>query len=208
VGFITFLILFVLIINFPDFILNPIHQLRDGLQQVNQKNYDTRLDFKTSDEFARLAEAFNTMTATLREKENADLTKIISAELRIKTLIEELQDAVFGINEKQEILFINNKAKKILNLGEKSVIGKSVGELSKNNQLLKTILENNGDENSLKIEQDGKAFYFQQKRLEIVAPNLKPDLDTLQFAGYPAGTIHILKKATGPNLKPSTDASI
>ena len=192
--FITFLILFVLIVNFPGFILNPLQKLTHGLDQVSKKNYDTRLKFNTSDEFTQLAEAFNTMAIHLGEQENADLTKVIAAELRIKMLIEEMHDAVLGVNDKQEILFINHEARKILNLGEKSVIGQSVLGLSKNNHLLKMILENNGNENPLKINQDDKVLYFQQKSLEIVVPNLKTDLDTLQVAGYSAGMIQILKR--------------
>lgn len=193
-AFITFLILFVLIVNFPGFIQNPLRELGDGLDQVTQKNYDTRLKFDTSDEFIQLAEAFNRMAAHLGERENADLTKIIAAELRIKMLIEEMQDAVLGVNEKQEILFVNREAREILNLGEKSVIGQSLLKLSKSNDLLKMMLENNDADNPLKINREGKALHFQHKSIEIVVPNLKTDLDTLQVASYPAGMTHILKK--------------
>jgi nitrogen fixation/metabolism regulation signal transduction histidine kinase len=183
--FITFLILFVLIVNFPGFILNPLEELADGLQQVSVKNYDTRLYFKTSDEFASLAETFNTMATKLSEQENAGLTKLIAAELRIKTLVEEMPDAVIGISENQEILFVNQEAKRMLNLGEKSVIGQSVIVLSETNKLLKILT---GDaENSL------KATHFQQKTLKVTVPNLKPDLDALTVAGYPAGIIHVFK---------------
>ncbi|MFC0514226.1 HAMP domain-containing protein [Mucilaginibacter angelicae] len=192
--FITFFILFILIVNFPGFILNPLRELADGLDQVSKRNYGTRLKFSASDEFTQLAEAFNTMAENLGDQENADLTKIIAAELRIKILIEEIQNAVLGINEKQEILFINHEAKRILNLGEKSLIGQSVLELSKNNPLLKTILENDDVEDPLKINQHSNGSYFQQKSLEVVVPNLKTDLDSLQVAGYSAGKIHFLKK--------------
>jgi NtrC-family two-component system sensor histidine kinase KinB len=50
--FITFLILFVFIVNFPGFILNPLNKFIEGVQGISQKNYDIRLEFKTSDEFA------------------------------------------------------------------------------------------------------------------------------------------------------------
>lgn len=192
--FITFFILFILIVNFPGFILNPLRELADGLDQVSKRNYNTRLKFSASDEFAQLAEAFNTMAVNLGEQENDNLTKIIAAELRIKMLIEEIQDVVLGINEKQQILFVNHQARKILNLGEKPVVGQSVLELSKSNHLLKMVLDNNDIENHLKINQDGNVLYFKQKSLEVVVPNLKTDLDTLQVAGHSAGMIHVLKK--------------
>jgi NtrC-family two-component system sensor histidine kinase KinB len=192
-GFITFLILFILIVNFPGFIINPLHELADGLDDIAKKNYDTRLEFNTSDEFAQLAKAFNKMAADLGELETKNLTKVISEEVRIKTLIEETPDAVIGVNEKQEILFINSVAKKILNLDNKQVIGQPVKGLTKNN-LLETIVENKDPQDHLKIHLDGKIVHFQQKSFEIVVPNLKLNpLDVVQFASYSAGMIYILK---------------
>jgi nitrogen fixation/metabolism regulation signal transduction histidine kinase len=183
--FITFLILFILIVNFPGFILNPLEELAGGLEQISKKNYDTRLQFKTSDEFIHLAEAFNTMAIQLGEQENADLTKLIAAEQRIKLLIEEMPVAVIGLNENQEVLFINQEAKRMLNLNEKSVIGQSVAALSTSNQLLKILTDDK--------ESPLKASHFQQKTLKVTVPNLKPDLDVLTVASYPAGIIHVFK---------------
>jgi NtrC-family two-component system sensor histidine kinase KinB len=192
--FITFLILFVLIVNFPGFILNPLQELANAFHQISQKNYNARLHFQTSDEFIQLADEFNIMATKLDEEQNADLTKIIAAELRIKMLIEEMPDAVIGLNEKQEILFINEEARRIFNMGKKPVTGQSVAELSKSNKLLKMILDSKGTENSLNTDQPGNDLYFQQKTLEVVVPNLKPNHDVLDVAGYSAGTIQVFKK--------------
>lgn len=195
--FITFLILFVFIVNFPGFILNPLQEFTEAIEQIGQKNYDTRLEFNSGDEFSELAEAFNTMAANLSESENKNLTKIIVKDLQIKTLIEETEDAVIGISEKKEILFINSAAIKILNLDEKRAVGHSADELVKSNNLLKDILENKQLDSILEIEVDGKVSHFQQKSFEIVAPNLKPDLFvTIQYAGFTAGMIYILKNMT------------
>lgn len=38
---------------------------------------------------------------------------------------------------------------------------------------------------------------FSKKNIEIVVPNLKPDpLDAIQFSGFPAGMIYVLKDVT------------
>ncbi|HEX8021737.1 HAMP domain-containing protein [Mucilaginibacter sp.] len=194
-AFLTFFILFILIVNFPGFILNPLRELADGLDKVSKRNYGTRLKFDTSDEFAQLAEAFNSMAVHLEDQENTGLTKLIAAELRIKILIEEIQGAVLGLDEKQEILFINREARKILNLGEKPVTGQSVLVLSKDNPSLKALLEHNNPEHTLKIKHNSKASDFQQRSFEVVVPNLKTDLDSLQVAGYSVGTIRILQES-------------
>jgi NtrC-family two-component system sensor histidine kinase KinB len=195
--FITFLILFVFIVNFPGFILNPLHEFTEAIDQISQKNYDMRLEFNSGDEFSELSEAFNTMAANLSESENKNLTKIIVGELQIKKLIEEMEDAVIGINEKKEILFINSTALKILNLDGKNIVGHSADELVKRNSLLKNILENKEPDSVMEIKVDGKTSHFQQKSLEIVAPNLKPDLFvTIQYAGFTAGMVYVLKNVT------------
>jgi nitrogen fixation/metabolism regulation signal transduction histidine kinase len=204
--FITFLILFIFIVNFPGFILNPLHEFTEAIEQITEKNYDARLDFKTGDEFGELSAAFNKMAANLSELENTNLTKIITEDLQIKTLIEEMPDAVIGVSEKKEILFINSIAAKILNLDEKNIIGVSADGLLKKNNLLKNILENKEPENVLKIQADGKTSYFQQKNFEIVAPNLKPDLFvTVQYSGFTAATIYILKDVTESKLVDKVD---
>jgi len=77
---ITFFILFILIFNFPGFILNPLEALIEALQEISRKNYDARLDFSESEEFARLTAAFNTMAVELGVMENASLSKVLAAE--------------------------------------------------------------------------------------------------------------------------------
>ncbi len=47
------------------------------------------------------------MAEKLDESENAGLTKILSGEIRIRTLIEEMEAGVIGTDEKQEVLFVN-----------------------------------------------------------------------------------------------------
>jgi len=195
--FVTFLILFVFIINFPGFILDPLHKFTEAIDDVIQNNYDVRLNLKSGDEFEELSGSFNTMAANLGKLENERLTKIITGELQIKKLIEEMPEAVIGVSEKQEILFVNSSALKILSLDEKNVIGQSADGLVKKNGVLKNIFESNDPESVLKIPLDGKVSYFQQKSFEIMTPNLKPDLfSTLQYSSFAAGTIYVLKDVT------------
>jgi two-component system, NtrC family, sensor histidine kinase KinB len=200
-AFITFCILFVLIANFPGFILNPLEKFTEALEDISDQNYNARLDFKTSDEFARLAGAFNTMAAKLGALDNANRTKILAEEARIKTLIENAQDMIIGINENEEVLFMNETARSILNLGDKPVTGITVKELPKITGLLKEIIENKDKETPLKIKRGEKITYYEQKAREITVPNLKVDFDSFEPASYSAGIIYVLKQATGTGTK-------
>jgi len=196
-GFITFLIIFVLIVNFPGFIINPLHQFAEGLMEVSHENYEARLDLQTSEEFAELSRAFNAMAARLGTNESNNLTKRLSAESQVKILADVMTDPVIAVNEKQEILFINMVGREMLKIGEKTVAGRAIDAVIKNKNLLKALSEKQNDKNSLTVSIDGDSDHFHLHSFEIVVPNLKPDpIGTLQFSGFPAGMIYILKSSS------------
>jgi signal transduction histidine kinase len=65
-------------------ILRPVKWLNEGVQHVSGGNLDYRLPVKKSDELGKLAEAFNTMTARIREMLHSkeQLLMDVSHELR------------------------------------------------------------------------------------------------------------------------------
>ena len=194
---ITFIILFSFIVNFPGFIANPLRDLREGIKEISRKNYKQRLEFKGNDEFSELAFAFNKMALELKNWDNTNVAQLMSEKRRIETIIEQMQDAIIGLNEKQEILFLNKVAGQLLNLSSSNVIGKSASELALKNELLKKLLiEKIGDE-PLKIYADDKESYFLLENREIVIPNFDaPNEEVLVSAGKSAGKVYILKNIT------------
>lgn len=186
--FVTFLILFVFIVNFPGFILKPLNRFIDGVREINQKNYDARLEFESNDEFAELAVQFNKMAAALAHNDDKKLTKIIAGENQVKILIEQIPDIVIGLNEQHQILFVNSAARKALGIGDKLVNGQAVDTVVESSALLHAILQSKAGDPAKKV------LHYQMQGFEIVVPNLRPSpADGLQFAGYPAGMIYILK---------------
>jgi NtrC-family two-component system sensor histidine kinase KinB len=196
-GTITFLILFSFSVNFPDVVAGPLRALLEGIQEISHKNYSPRLSFSTDDEFGEVAKAFNNMALRLNEWENSNLATVLSEKRRIETIIEKMQDAIIGINEKQEVLFINNVARNLLNLNIDKIIGQNINDLSKQNDLLQYILTNKASGKPFKIALDHKEAYFQLENREITIPNLTDQSrDTLRIAGMSAGMVFILKNVT------------
>lgn len=194
---ICFLILFSFIVNFPGFVANPLREFADAIGEIGKKNYKQRLEFKGSDEFSELANSFNVMVGELNKWENSNLAKIQSEKLRIETIIEQMQDAIIGLNEKQEILFFNKVAEQLLNLNQQQVIGLNASELSKKNDLLKRILQGNHDEKHMKIYADNKESYFQLERREIIVPGYDDDGENATVVtGRTAGEVYVLKNIT------------
>ncbi|RZK23147.1 MAG: HAMP domain-containing protein, partial [Flavobacterium sp.] len=197
VGSFTFLILFSFMANFPGFVANPLRQLLDGIRQIGNRNYKLRLEFKNNDEFADLARAFNQMASKLNDWENSNLADVLSEKLRIEAIIGQMQDAIIGINEKEEVLFINAIAEKVLNLRGEDIIGQKAAELTGKNDLFNYIFQNNNPEKTLKIYANGKESYFQLEKREIIIPNYDiSEESSVIKANKPVGTVYILKNIT------------
>nr|WP_121272315.1 ATP-binding protein [Pedobacter schmidteae] len=194
---ICFLILFSFIVNFPGFVANPLKEFSDAIREISRKNYKQRLEFKGSDEFSELADSFNLMASELNRWENSNLAKIQSEKLRIETIIEQMQDAIVGLNEQQEILFLNQVAAQLLNLDPAQVVGTNAMELRKRSDLLNRILQEPVDTKPMKIYADHKESYFQLERREIRVPNYDDNTDNATVhIGKAAGQVYILKNIT------------
>ena len=197
IGSFIILVLFSFSVNFPGFIANPLLELTEGIKEISRKNYQTRLNFRTGDEFAPLAQAFNTMASKLNEWENSNLANIMSEKLRIETIIEQMQDGIIGLNEKNQVIFINPVAEALLNLHEEKIVGVSAAELAKKNDLLKNLIENKQNDKPIKIYANGRESYFQLESREITIPNYAQNEDSpILVAGTTAGEVYILRNIT------------
>lgn len=194
---ICFLILFSFVVNFPGFVANPLKEFSEAIREISRKNYKQRLEFKGTDEFSELALSFNTMAQELNKWENSNLSKIQSEKLRIEAIIEQMQDAIIGLNEKKEILFFNRVAAELLNLNGKEVVGKNAQELMKRNDLLNRILQDKPSEKAMKIYADQKESYFQLEKREIMVPSYDADAEVaMSQTSKAAGEVYILKNIT------------
>jgi len=197
IGSFIIIILFSFSVNFPGFIANPLLELTEGIKEISRKNYRARMDFSANDEFAPLAIAFNQMAGKLNEWENSNLSKVMSEKQRIETIIEQMQDGIIGLNEKGNLIFINPAAEQLLNLNEEKTIGLNVAEISKKNDLLKTLTENKQSDKPIKIYANGKESFFQLEVREITVPVYPGDEEqALLKSGRSAGEVYILRNIT------------
>ena len=194
-AFIFFIILFTFILSFPGFIANPLALLLDGIREIGNKNYKQRLHFKGTEEFAQLAGAFNDMARKLDSWENSNVAELKSEKLRTETIIEQMQDAVIGIDEKDRIIFLNHLASEVLNLNASEVVGKTVNEVANRNQLLNTIISKTHTE-LLQIVLKDKPNYFSVESNEISIREIPDTEKTISFTERAAGKVFILKNVT------------
>ena len=197
IGCLTFLALFSFSVNISGFISDPLIALSDGLDEVGRKNFDHRLHFTKSDEFAAVSDAFNEMAVNLKKHDHESLGEVLAQKQRVEAIIEQMNDAVIILNEKREILHINTEARNLLDLHEHRMAGKPAKQFAANNKLFQTILDTEDDLSSLKIKLDGKESVFQLENVRLYIPNLasiRPD--EVNIARVPVGQIYVLRNLT------------
>ncbi|HVU55364.1 MAG TPA: ATP-binding protein [Puia sp.] len=161
------LVAFTFIFNLPGIISNPIRSLSEGIQEIAGKNYKKRIYLKQDDEFGDLANAFNIMAGKLDEYESSNLAKIKFEKSRIETIINQMRDGIIGLDEKRNILFLNAVAEKLLGLKEADINGKYAPDVALTNDLMRTLLQDEGKKTELKIYADNKESYFNKDVLDV-----------------------------------------
>jgi len=173
-GTLCFLIAFILMVNLPANISNPIRELTSSIHQIANQNYRQRVQFESNSEFGELAKSFNTMAEKLQEYSESRIDKILKGKKRIETLIDNMHDAVIGIDENRKVLFVNDEALKISGLKKENFVGKLIQDVAVSNDLvrdlIKEIINPDVEKNPaelLKIFVEGKENYFEKEILDI-----------------------------------------
>lgn len=196
-GMLCFLIAFILLVNLPSNIADPIKILTYSIKQIANQNYKERVHFQSHSEFGDLAKSFNVMAEKLQEYSESKLDKILQGKKRIETLIDKMNDPVIGIDEDNRILFVNGEAVKIIGLKKENLIGKLIQDIALRNDLVREIIKDmvmpelrKDHSEPMKIYFDGKESYFEK---EIVDINIVP---TGEAMAHLIGKVIILKNIT------------
>lgn len=175
VGTCCFLIAFVLLMNLPGNVANPIKKLTESIKEIADQNYSERVHFEKHNEFGELANAFNTMAQKLEEYRAGNLEKLMIEKKRIETLINNMKDPVFGVDDNNRILFMNEEAGKISGLKNNNVLGKQIQDVAVNNDLIRSLIsglfmgegEIEMTQAPMKIFANNKESYFEKHIIPI-----------------------------------------
>lgn len=163
---IVFLIAFTFSVNFPSILTNPIKEFSEAIKEISNKNYKHRIRIEKKDEFGRLADAFNDLAQRLELFESSNLNKLMFEKSRAEAVINSLKDASIGIDKNNIILFANYQALQLLGLQTADVVGKTVDELSKKNDLFSFLSQNEGS-SPFKIVVNNRENYFIKETIEV-----------------------------------------
>ena len=163
------LISFTFIFNLPAVLSKPIQSLAEGIKEIANKNYRKRIFLKQGDEFGDLANAFNSMAERLDEYENSNIAQMQFEKSRIETIINQMKDGIIGLDTKKNILFLNAVAQNLLGLQQAAIAGKYAPDIALGNDLMRTLLQEDGGKKELKIFADGKESYFNKDVLNVTS---------------------------------------
>jgi NtrC-family two-component system sensor histidine kinase KinB len=153
-------------VNFPSILTKPINELSNAIEEISNKNYAHRIHIDNKDEFGLLADAFNVMAQRLEYFESSNLNKLMFEKSRAEAVINSLKDASIGIDKSNLILFANFQAVQLLGLKSEEVVGKTVEELSKKNDLF-SFLAKNESSAPFKIVVSNRENYFIKEVIEV-----------------------------------------
>jgi PAS domain S-box-containing protein len=190
-GTLCFLIAFILLVNLPSNIANPIKELSLSIKQIANKKYSERVHFEHHNEFGELALSFNAMAEKLQEYNNSNLAKLMIEKKRVETLINNMHDPVIGLDENLKILFVNEEAINIIGLPYEALIGRDALQLAVNNDLIRMFIQDFSKhqlkesaiiKSPIKIFANGKEGYFEKENIPI---HITPTGENIpQFIGY------------------------
>jgi signal transduction histidine kinase len=106
-------------------ILHPLRSLTRSVKEIESGNLNLVVPVRTRDEVGQLAEAFNAMTATLREFRRTDQAKLLRTQQTTQLAIDSLPDAVAVISPEGAIEMANGTARRLFNLQPETLVSAS-----------------------------------------------------------------------------------
>jgi PAS domain-containing protein len=193
---ICFIVFFAFIFSFPKYIAEPIEVLANNLKEITNKNYESRMDFNTNDEFGEISKEFNNLIDKLKRYEDVEVGKILADKQRAESIINMFNEPVIVLDEDQNITLINFIAEKLLGLNRLNIINKKASEVAANNELLNFMIrdlsQNEAKPPKLFTQTiDGiKTVYTSKLDIMTTYDNIK---DTVAIIGYKITLIKVSK---------------
>lgn len=184
-----------MLIRFPSYIVDPIHELIRRIKEIANQNYDQTLEFHTGDEYEELAQAFNRMAGKLQEYENSSLDRIMSEKKRVEAIINHIGDAVIGLDAGSYILFANDKAIELIGLPKDTLTGQYAPDIASRNDLFHNVMQSLSGESKdevgyLKVGEEDERYYS----IEVTAVRQSREENTSSRTNL--GNIITLKNVT------------
>ena len=103
-------------------ILRPLNTVIGSIREIEQGNLDLVVQVRSRDEFHTLAEAFNAMTAQLREYRRTNRAKLVRTQQTTQLAVNSLPDAIAVTTADGAIELSNDAAQRLFRLDPGTVV--------------------------------------------------------------------------------------
>lgn len=103
----------------------PIMLLDAAARRVSKGDFDVQVSNKSRDELGSLTDNFNRMVMELKERQS----QLEKSTQQSNSIIQNIMNALFVINDKEDIQTVNRAALRMLDYSEKDLIGKPISYL-------------------------------------------------------------------------------
>ena len=102
-------------------ITRPLDRLTEGVNALEAGGVFRKVPVETVDEIGRLAEAFNNMSDSLVNRENA----LMESESRYRNLVENVNDMIWEVDEKSIYTYVSPQSVGVLGYEPEALLGKA-----------------------------------------------------------------------------------
>ena len=161
----------------PGYISRPLQTFDEAIRQISGGNYGVVIPSDARDEYGDLAESFNLMAAKLSEYGHSNLSRLIKEQKRLNAVINQLDEAILGLDENKQVIFANDHCLRLLGLERQDLMGRYAPDVATHNALLNRLIQElmigfMDDETRafrpIKVAEDGKEKLFARNVVDVV----------------------------------------
>ncbi|MGE5704673.1 MAG: two-component system histidine kinase PnpS [Clostridia bacterium] len=165
-------------------ITRPIEEITRVARNITQRQYESRVRLKASDEIGQLASAINFMASSLEQQ----MYEISENQQRLSGVLTNMTSGVIFVTESRRIMLVNPAVERLLGTPGKDLVGKLHIEAGKNFVLSQFI--DRCIDTGEKFREEIHIYYPQERILDV---NFAPYIN---FKGENKGVVTVLHDIT------------
>ncbi|RNB89542.1 HAMP domain-containing protein [Brevibacillus fluminis] len=165
-------------------ITKPIEEITRVARNITQRQYESRVRLKASDEIGQLASAINFMASSLEQQ----MYEISENQQRLSGVLTNMTSGVIFVTESRRIMLVNPAVEKLLGTAGQDLVGKLHIEAGKNFVLSQSI--DKCIDTGEKMREEIHIYYPEERILDV---NLAPYIN---FKGEKKGVVTVLHDIT------------
>lgn len=165
-------------------VTDPIEKLTEFARRISRGDFDCRAKLESRDEIGELAEAFNQMSATIRDK----VTLISDGKSKLEAVLGSMANGIIFINRRGQIDLINPAAERFLSFSGPESIGRPHDAVIRHPEL--SALINEGLQGGYAVEREIKIAYPDETFFEVYISPIRDQTGRL------TGVVAVLRDIT------------